>query len=256
MKRFNRFELKYVVTAQQADAVRADLVAHMDTDRHGSSEGSYGISSIYYDTADLAFMRAKQEGIKFRRKLRIRNYGTASDGPLGERPVFVEIKQRINRTTQKRRLILPLAEAYELCAGEWDRELADPDDNAAAQEVLFLASGLNLQPTSIVGYQRQAFVGGSYEPGLRVTFDRDIWAASASQGLLADLTQYRLVPETTFVMEVKANNAVPLWLANLLARHDCSLRRYSKYCAATQRLLELELLGERKGDVLEENLNG
>ncbi len=252
MKRFNRFELKYIITAQQAEAVKEDLVAHMEPDQHGTVDGSYGICSVYYDTADLAFMRAKVEGIKFRRKLRIRNYGDTLAAADRQRPVFVEIKQRINRTTQKRRLILPLPDAYQLCAGEWERVLEDPQDNAAAQEVLFLARGLNLQPTSVVGYRRQAYVGGSYEPGLRVTFDREIWGADASQGLTTDISHHALLPQTTVIMEVKANNAVPLWLANMLARRHCALRRYSKYCAATQRLIDLELLGERKTEVLEE----
>ena len=231
MKRFNRFELKYIVEAKKAEAVKGDLLDYMDPDHNGTADGSYSISSIYYDTADLAFMRAKVEGIKYRRKLRVRRYGDRT-----EAPVFVEIKQRINRTTQKRRLILPLAEAYQLCAGEWERELDDPEDNAAAQEVMFLSRGLNLQPTSVVGYRRQAYVGSSYEPGLRVTFDHDIWGAVASQGLVPDVSRHALTPQSTVIMEVKANNAVPMWLANLLARHDCSLRRYSKYCAATQRL--------------------
>ena len=247
MKRFNRFELKYIVTATQAEAVKEDLLDHMDPDSHGSDDGSYSICSIYYDTADLAFMRAKIEGIKFRRKLRLRRYGAGSAGP-----VFVEIKQRINRTTQKRRLILSLAQAYELCAGGWDRELDDPEDQAAAQEVMFLSQGLNLQPTSVVGYRRQAYVGGSYEPGLRVTFDHDLWGAVASQGLVPDLTRHALLTQSTVIMEVKANNAVPLWLANLLARHNCSLRRYSKYCAATQRLIDLQLLGGYQTELSEE----
>jgi hypothetical protein len=247
VKRFNRFELKYIVTATQAEAVKEDLLAHMDPDSHSSADGSYSICSIYYDTADLAFMRAKIEGIKFRRKLRVRRYGAGSDGP-----VFVEIKQRINRTTQKRRLILSLAQAYELCAGGWDRELDDPEDQAAAQEVMFLSQGLNLQPTSVVGYRRQAYVGNSYEPGLRVTFDHDLWGAVASQGLVPDLTRHALLTQSTVIMEVKANNAVPLWLANLLARHNCSLRRYSKYCAATQRLIDLQLLGGYQTELSEE----
>jgi SPX domain protein involved in polyphosphate accumulation len=44
------------------------------------------------------------------------------------------------------------------------------------------------------------------------------------------------------VMEVKANDRVPLWLANLLARHQCPLRRYSKYCNGVARLAEKSLL--------------
>ena len=38
------------------------------------------------------------------------------------------------------------------------------------------------------------------------------------------------------VMEVKVNHAVPLWITHLLARHGCTLRRFSKYCAGVVRL--------------------
>ena len=34
----------------------------------------------------------------------------------------------------------------------------------------------------------------------------------------------------TIVMEVKVNDAVPLWVSRMIARHNCSLRRISKYC--------------------------
>lgn len=54
------------------------------------------------------------DGLKFRRKLRIRRY-ELGDALTDETPVFVEIKQRIDRVTQKRRVSLPYAEALRLC---------------------------------------------------------------------------------------------------------------------------------------------
>ena len=237
MKRFNRFELKYVVTAAQADAMREDLVAQMSRDSNETLDGSYDVTSLYYDTADLAFMRSKREGIKFRRKLRIRRYGEDESAP-----VFVEIKQRINRTTQKRRMTLPLSEAYLLCAGRFDETPEDEADAAVADEVTFLARALALQPTCQVGYRRNAFVGGWYEPGLRVTFDHSLWTATADAGLSSTVQRHTIAAPSMMIMEVKANDAVPLWLANMLARHRCDLRRYSKYCAGAELLLQLELL--------------
>ena len=237
MKRFNRFELKYTVAAAQRDAVRHDLANHMGLDDNGAGSGTYDVASLYYDTPDLAFMRAKREGIKFRRKLRIRCYGIDTN-----RSVFVEIKQRINRTTQKRRLSLPLSAAYELCAGRLEPSLDDPADKAAADEVLFLARSLDLRPTCLVGYQRLAFVGSLYEPGLRVTFDHSLWAAQADGGLSDAMPRHTVAAPSVCIMEVKANNAVPLWLANMLARHGCTLARYSKYCAGVALLDQLDLL--------------
>ncbi len=242
MKRFNRFELKYSITAAQCEAVKRDLADHMLPDGNSADDGFYDIASLYYDTPDLAFMRSKREGIKFRRKLRIRHYGTAEGAADDNQPVYVEIKQRINRTTQKRRLTLPLHAAYVLCDGHLEETIDDATDSQAADEVLFLARSLDLQPTCLVGYRREAFVGSRYEPGLRVTFDNSLWAAQPEGGLSLPATRHAMTPPQAFLMEVKANNAVPVWLASMLARHQCTLVRYSKYCAAVARLDELDLL--------------
>ena len=108
--------------------------------------------------------------------------------------------------------------------------------------MLFLARGLALQPACVVGYWRDALVGGDYELGLRVTFDYGLWTAPADFELAASATRHPLVPPDFRIVEVKANDAVPLWLANMLTRHECVLRRYSKYCAGIERLAQLQLL--------------
>src|SRR3546814_1312404 len=48
---------------------------------------------------------------------RSRHYGTADD-LTPESDVFVEIKQRVNRVTQKRRVSLPYRDALALCSPE------------------------------------------------------------------------------------------------------------------------------------------
>ncbi len=245
IKRFNRFELKYIITAEERDALVPAILQQMRPDLAASPSGAYTVASLYYDTADRAFMRAKIEGIKFRRKLRIRRYGQL----VGDDPeVAVEIKQRINRTTQKRRLFVPLSVAYALCAGV-ESGLADAGDLKVAGEVIFLSRALTLYPTCVVGYVRQAYVGGPYEPGLRITFDHALWAKVAKEGLSTSVPRHALLRPDVVVMEVKANNAVPMWLAHLLARHRCPLRRYSKYCAGAAHLLELGLLAEPVTDM-------
>ncbi len=66
LKRFNRFELKYVIPAQRLSEIQQDLLRNMQPDANGTAEGNYNISSLYYDTPDLAFMRSKREGIETR----------------------------------------------------------------------------------------------------------------------------------------------------------------------------------------------
>lgn len=71
---FNRYELKYLVPTTQNEEVRAELASRMHRDRNAGPSG-YGVWSLYYDTDRLRFCYEKIEGLKFRRKLRIRRYG-------------------------------------------------------------------------------------------------------------------------------------------------------------------------------------
>jgi hypothetical protein len=233
IRRFNRFELKYLVTAAQRDALLPELRERMTLDPEGSASGVYRVTSLYFDTQDLACFRAKLDGIKFRRKLRIRVYG---DPPAGTDPLaMVEIKQRINRTVQKRRLALPLSQAYALCAGARDAPIHDARDAEVASEVEFLVRSLSLAPTCVISYVRHAFMGGAYEPGLRVTFDQALWCGGPERGL-STTERLHFLPPDRLVLEVKANEAVPLWVVRLLARHSIPIQRFSKYCAGLAHL--------------------
>jgi SPX domain protein involved in polyphosphate accumulation len=233
IRRFNRFELKYLVTAPLRDALLPEIRERMAPDSGGSDRGIYRVTSLYFDTPDLAFFRAKLDGIKFRRKLRIRIYGDHAPGPA---PLaMVEIKQRINRTVQKRRVALPAGQAHALCAGDFHEPFADPRDSEVAGEVEFLVRSLHLSPTCLITYVRHAFQGGAYEPGLRVTFDEGLRCAGPERGFHPTELFHFLEPDW-MVLEAKANEAVPLWLVRLLARHSISVQRYSKYCAGLAQL--------------------
>jgi hypothetical protein len=114
----------------------------------------------------------KKNGIKFRRKLRLRRYETG-EVLTEETAVFLEIKQRIDRVTQKRRAILPYGEALRLCS---DRQMPDhaPEDKEVIEEIFVFLRQYNLRPMSIIRYDRQAFMGTAYDIGLRVTFDTSL----------------------------------------------------------------------------------
>ncbi len=225
IRRFNRFELKYVIPSRLRDAMLPEIQAQMNPDPSGE-EGVYDVTSLYYDTDDFACYRAKLDGIKFRRKLRIRRYGPA-DGDANPKVTF-EIKQRINRTTQKRRVPMRLETAYALARGQ-SPELDDERDRAVVQEIDFLIRSRRQRATCLVSYQRQAFIGGQYEVGLRLTFDQAIWCNSKAS-LLDESGRRFMLPPDYVVMEVKANNAVALWVSRMLARHGVCLTRFSKYC--------------------------
>ena len=231
IRSFNRFELKYLVTSGQAEALAADLADYLGPDPYGEN-GRYVLTSLYYDSLDLACYWAKLDGLKVRRKLRIRHYETAAELADTD-PVFVEIKQRVNRVTQKRRVRLPYREAVALCEGE----PVDGDDSAGIRVVAEAADMVNrfsLRPAAITSYERRAWVGGPFDPGVRVTFDHDLRYRLADLDLQSKMAGAHLLPPDRVVVEVKVNDRVPAWLTRLVSRHNLTLVRLSKYCAAIE----------------------
>ena len=232
IKIFNRYELKYFIEAARYRALVADLGHFMDPDEHGDVDGFYRIISLYYDSPDFACYRSKIDGLKFRRKLRLRIYVSPGQELAKVDTGFVEIKQRFNRTTQKRRIVLPLEQAKRLCAGEGVPEGLDARDTATASEIAYMVRAMQLKPSAIVSYRRRAFVGGRYERGMRLTFDMNLQGRTHALDVNQVANNLHFLPLDWVLMEVKVNERVPRWLVALLAKHQCNLQRMSKYCAA------------------------
>jgi SPX domain protein involved in polyphosphate accumulation len=231
LRAFNRYEIKYLMPGIALPALRTELAGRLDLDSHGVS-GGYGVWSVYYDTRDLRFYWEKIEGLRFRRKLRLRHYGdrfTVDDRTT----VFVEIKQRVNRVTQKRRVALPYHLARDLCDHRSMVE-HDPSQRPFLDEVLGLICGLDLRPVAMTGYHREAFVGRDADAGLRVTIDHRIRGRDRDFHLGADAENRLIVPARLTVVEFKANERVPYWLTDLAARLNMTVVRISKYCQGVE----------------------
>jgi hypothetical protein len=232
IRKFNRFELKYVITLQQAERFKRGLRAYMVPDEHGNGNGRYALSSLYYDAPNMRCYWEKENGIKFRRKLRIRRYETG-ERLTEETPVFLEIKQRVDRVTQKRRAILPYGDALRLYN---DRQIPDhaPEDNAVIEEIFVFLWQYNLRPMSIVRYERQAFMGTKYDLGLRVTFDTALTFQSQTLHLHEPPSDLPMLSPNLVVMEIKVNERIPYWLTEMIAAHNLPLTRVSKYCCSIE----------------------
>jgi hypothetical protein len=172
-----------------------------------------------------------------------------------ETPVFLEIKQRVDRVTQKRRAVLPYGEALRLCN---DRQIPDhaPGDEAILDEVFVLLWQYNLCPASIVRYDRQAFIGTEYDIGLRVTFDTSLSFQSHRLHLHEQPSDLPMLHPGFVVMEVKVNERIPYWLTEMIAAHNLQLIRFSKYCRSIEAAKNLPSTQRRiptaegSGDVL------
>ncbi|MFD3811971.1 polyphosphate polymerase domain-containing protein [Rhodococcus sp. NPDC058639] len=228
---FNRYEIKYFVDEFKVPELRRELAARMDTDPY-SPHGGYPVTSLYYDTPDLRFYWEKIEGLKFRRKVRLRLYGNPAEC-TDDTSVQVEIKQRVNRVTQKRRTAMPYGLAQRWLNG---REEIDCDDSQRpfVNEVSMLIGNLDLRPIVTTGYLREAFVGRGADLGLRVTIDHKVHGRDRDFHFASGAENRFIIPPKLAIVELKANERVPYWVTDLTARLDMSVIRVSKYCQSVE----------------------
>ena len=145
----------------------------------------------------------------------------------------MEIKQRVDRVTQKRRAILPYADARRLCD---DRQIPAHEavDQAFIEEAHTFLWQYDLRPVSIVRYERQAFIGANFDIGLRVTFDTALTSQRDDLRLHELPCGQPMLGANWAVMEVKVNERLPYWMTELVAAHNLQLIRISKYCRSIE----------------------
>lgn len=224
----NRYEIKYLVATRRVPQLLGELADYTTADPHDEGDRGYGIFSVYWDTPGWDLFWEKVEGLKYRRKLRLRRY-------LGSDRVFLEVKQREDRTLQKRRVAWPLERlvaAFPLRGSpDWDVASADP----VATEAALMIERLRLRPRMAVLYRRRARFG-AFDPELRITLDSRIQYSTAELDVARpfETGRYVLDPRIT-VLEAKYNHRAPIWFSKLARRHELSMVRMSKYCSAVDR---------------------
>ena len=225
----NRYEIKYLVPTAKIGAVMAEFDGFVLPDSHDQDGRGYPIFSVYWDTPDLLFFWEKIEGEKYRRKLRFRRYADSED-------VFIEVKQREDRTLHKRRVRWPLERVLSVFGEgrgsiDWDLVRDDP----VATEIAIMIERLRLRPTMGVLYRRRAWFG-AFDPELRITVDGRLQYQPAPVDLARPFTtgKYILDPRVS-VLEVKFNHRAPRWLTKAVCRHGLAMVRMSKYCSAVDK---------------------
>ncbi|MEM7204311.1 MAG: polyphosphate polymerase domain-containing protein [Planctomycetota bacterium] len=227
----NRFELKFAVPSDRVGALLDELGPYLDRDPHASATG-YSVHSTYWDSPDLGCFWEKVDGQKYRRKVRFRRYRPGRHG-------FLEIKQRIDRSVQKRRVPITIERVRQVL-GDRCESASDPVLHPVEQEAQFLCRHFALGPSFDVAYRRRAYFA-RVEPALRVTFDTRLhYEPQRGEGVEEDASfecSKTLLEPSLTLMEVKFNHRVPIWLTKKIGVFGLRLVRFSKYCAAVDREL-------------------
>ena len=228
---FKRYELKYMLSLAQKDALEQAMASHMALDQYGKTT----IRNIYFDTVDYRLIRRSIEKPAYKEKLRIRSYGV----PKENGQVFFEIKKKYKGVVYKRRISTTLskAEAY-LQSG------VPSEDSQIMREIHYAMEFYRRPvPRVLIACEREAYFDVKH-PNLRITFDSAVryrnYGLSSSEGLTDSLgsSGKQILPDSLSLMEIKTDGAMPIWLAEALGNCKIYPGKFSKYATAYRDILQ------------------
>lgn len=232
MDKFERQEYKYFVPVERLDQLRACFKMNMEMDPFCSRDESgfqYTVRSIYLDTIDHLFFYEKIDGVKVRKKLRIRSYGFSTDKNIA----FIEIKRKFGNSIYKERIKTRLEDTPLIFNGGKPPLLPSDQsflDRSILDKFLYLTKRLSLQPRILVTYEREALYGVD-DSNLRVTLDKNVRSyLNPDLDMIYMENDLRMLDDSHFILEIKFNGRMPVWVRNTIRKFQLHVQPISKYC--------------------------
>ena len=221
-----RYEWKYILTAEQTAFFCERLNGHMEPDAYGLTT----ISSLYYDTPDKRLVRASLEKPEFKEKIRLRAYGPATD----RTPVFLELKRKAFGVVYKRRVQATIPEVRRFFEGTLDLD----ENGQIDREITYFRNYYKkLVPSCMILYDRTAY----YEPDgdLRLTIDRNPRYRMDALTFDHAPVGIPLLDPGESILEIKVQDTIPLWLLRIFSEGKIRRGSISKYGEAYRRELHV-----------------
>ena len=194
-----RHELKHQINLREDLVLSQRLRKLFAHDRNAGEDGTYRVTSLYFDTPYDTALREKLDGVDRREKFRLRYYG--------EIPAFLKLEKKfkVNGLCGKRSARLTAEEGGRLLAG--DSAFLLGRGESLLVELYHKLRGTLLRPRTVVCYDREAFL---YAPGnVRITLDRNLRTCEDRAGFLTP-DAFPLKPlEGVTVLEIKYDAFLP-----------------------------------------------
>ncbi|MCK8061652.1 MULTISPECIES: polyphosphate polymerase domain-containing protein [unclassified Fusibacter] len=210
-----RKELKYQLDVERSELLIKLLSLVCAPDSHTGTDGSYQVTSLYFDDRFDSHLWEKNDGEDKRPKLRLRYYNDDKE------KLYLESKQKKGDYVLKHR--------RKITREEYDLMLVKP---SIVSQWLPGIHGEGLIPVKVVTYERKAFIIPC--EGGRITFDRQLRASTNFRPhLFGDCAYAAISDENTVIFEVKFNESLPWHIQRIIS--DVGIKTaWSKYATSRQ----------------------
>lgn len=214
-----RVEDKYCCGKKDLYVLQSRLSPVLDSD-HLVNEYGYTITSVYFDDLFDTCLKDTIDGNFKREKYRIRIYNNSFDN------IKLEVKFKEYSRIKKKACTISMEEMFLLLDGQCIERGKQNFDNPI---VLFNMAIKNkgLRPKIIVEYDRRAFIFG--HGNVRITLDRNLRYSTQWKSFGKESIKYQRIRKWEDVLEVKYDEFLPDFIAQLLELGDMQKTSFSKY---------------------------
>lgn len=230
---FQRFEFKYLLHWQEYQEIRARLRRYVRVDNFAQDAAGdfYEVISLYYDSPKFYYYHEKFDGVKDRKKIRLRTY--RNNGEIMS-SVFFEIKRKSDAVVLKDRFLMDAATYRDFSrqhsfinTGLTQNKNLQPVIEEYEQE----RGQRSLQPQMLISYNREPYVG-RFNNNFRVTFDYDMRACPSQQLFGVECAVSLL--DNRVIMELKFNGKFPYYIREIIESYNLERVPFSKYGRAVE----------------------
>jgi hypothetical protein len=224
---FTRYEFKYLLGNNIANSIFNESLNFMKFDEYALKNKGYFVRSLYFDNYDYDNFFEKVDGIKFRKKFRIRTY----DKKISEiNPIYLEAKGRVQDRIFKKRFKISNQDLKFFYSKRNISYLLDKyKKNSLINDFIYDVLRKRITPRILIDYKRKPLINkhGLY---FRLTFDSNL-VSSKSQTLFKEKNFFfpqECKPGYT-ILEVKFERSIPAWFHRTIQAYDLKRKSISKF---------------------------
>ncbi len=221
---FMRTEVKYRIPEDRYREFLSKIDPYFQLDQYGLST----ICNIYYDTEHSDLISRSMDKPKYKEKIRLRSYGV----PKKDGVVYAELKKKYNGVVYKRRASLTCEHAEKYLKGEEHPEHEDQ----IVSEITYARDLYHIRPALYLAYDRCAYFGRE-DHNLRMTIDSNIRYRQDHLNLEYGDQGTLLPMNGDYLLEIKLQGGMPLWLVRILNDLKIYPSSFSKYAACYQHIM-------------------
>lgn len=227
---FLRYEFKYFMSSKISDEIFNQSLNFMNIDNYAqfNKDNKYLVRSLYFDNDDYNNFFEKVDGIKIRKKFRLRSYDKQLNSKI---PIFLEMKGRVHDRIIKKRLLIDRNDLkYFEKLNNLEELYKKYNKNTLIKDFIYDVKKKKIKPKIIIDYNRRPLINkfGLY---FRLTFDSDLITSKSNHLFYnKDKSNFALQYKPgNSILEVKFERSIPAWFHRIIQSYNLNRRSISKF---------------------------